>query len=94
MTLRSTTRALDVVSTGDATIVRLTDEDFHGGQHQRLLALTDTTGLTHLCLDFANVRFLGSIGMATLIQLDRKMRAAGGRLTLVNVPPVEIGTTY
>jgi anti-anti-sigma factor len=38
-------------------------------------------------LDLGAVEFLASMGLTMLIRLDGAVRAAGGRLTLVNPPP-------
>lgn len=38
-----------------------------------------------LVLDFAGVTFCDSQGLSTLIALNKDIRAAGGRLTLINV---------
>jgi anti-sigma B factor antagonist len=41
-----------------------------------------------LSLDLGGVEFVGSMALTKLIGLNRKVRAAGGRLTLINLRPV------
>jgi anti-anti-sigma factor len=50
-----------------------------------LEAQKSVSGARHLLLDFTNVAFLGSLELGTLITLDRKVKSAGGRLTLFNL---------
>lgn len=42
----------------------------------------------HLLLDFVNVKRLGGVELGTLVTLHKRVRAAGGRLTLFNVTPL------
>ncbi len=46
---------------------------------------TDGLGAGHLLLDFTNVAYLTSVELGTLITLHKRLRAAGGRLTLFNL---------
>jgi anti-sigma B factor antagonist len=46
---------------------------------------TDRLGACHLLLDFTNVECLNSLELGTLITLHKRMKAAGGRLTLFNL---------
>ncbi len=46
---------------------------------------TDALGAGHLLLDFRNVTYLTSVELGTLITLHKRLRAAGGRLTLFNL---------
>ena len=41
--------------------------------------------LSHLLLDFLNVKYLNSLELGTLITLHTRMKALGGRLTLFNL---------
>jgi anti-anti-sigma factor len=41
----------------------------------------------HLILDFENVRFIQGLELGTLVILHARMKAAGGRLTIINVQP-------
>ena len=49
--------------------------------------LTDALGECHVLLDFTNVEFITSVELGTLINLHKKMKASGGRLTLFNLSP-------
>jgi anti-anti-sigma factor len=46
---------------------------------------TDELGGCHLLLDFTNVARLGSVELGTLVELHKRMKACGGRLTLFNL---------
>jgi carbon storage regulator CsrA len=50
-----------------------------------LEGLTDELGECHLLLDFANVEYVTSVELGTLVNLHKKMKASGGRLTLFNL---------
>jgi anti-sigma B factor antagonist len=52
-----------------------------------LLALAGGLGGGRLELDLGNVRYLCATCLGRLITLDRRLRAAGGRLTLLGVTP-------
>src|SRR5579871_1753688 len=46
---------------------------------------TERLEACHLLLDFTNVEYLNSLELGTLITLDNRLKAAGGRLTLFNL---------
>ncbi len=46
---------------------------------------TDRLGACHLLLDFTNVAYLNSLELGTLITLHKRLKAAGGQLTLFNL---------
>lgn len=50
-----------------------------------LYDLVDHHNLTQLVLDLAGMRFLSSQALGTLVHLQRKVNAAGGRLILAGV---------
>lgn len=50
-----------------------------------LEGLTDELGECHLLLDFTNVEYITSVELGTLVNLHKKMKASGGRLTLFNL---------
>jgi anti-anti-sigma factor len=52
-----------------------------------LLALAGKLGRGRLELDLGNVRYLCVTSLGKLIALDRRLRAAGGHLTLLHVAP-------
>jgi anti-sigma B factor antagonist len=75
----------------DDVIVRLDGHSFAPRNvpllGQQLLGIAETAGC-RLRLDFAGVRYLTGTGLGQLVQLHTALRAAGGRLILVNVPPL------
>ncbi len=56
--------------------------EFLGGQLDRLAAETEGT---HLLLDLNGIAGMTSVGLGKLIGLHLRLRASGGRLTLLNV---------
>lgn len=52
-----------------------------------LYALVDVHGIIDMVLDLAGVRFLSSQTLGTLVNLQRKARAAGGGIVLAGVGP-------
>jgi anti-sigma B factor antagonist len=83
-------RPLHVTVEGDRAILRITDEALAGEDGASSPSLPEVIdGLTQrqVTLDFANVRFLNSIALTTLLSVHKKLRAAGGNLSVVNVRP-------
>jgi anti-anti-sigma factor len=76
---------------GARAIIRVSDD--HLGRAgdptpgQRLGRLIEEVGRSDVVLDFTQVRLLSSIGLSVLLTLHKQLRAAGGRLTIVNVQP-------
>jgi anti-anti-sigma factor len=72
-------------SSGDVTVFTFSapavrdEEDMLG---KELRGLADDLDGRHLLLNFANVRGIYSVEIGTLISLHKRLRAAGGRLTL------------
>jgi anti-anti-sigma factor len=83
---------LEVEVAGDTTVIRFTTPRFEDGNAeaigQQLADLVDRLGRHKLHLDLGQVQFLSSLGLATLIALNKKVRAAGGEFRLDNVRPV------
>ncbi len=52
-----------------------------------LMRLLEKFGSKNILLNFAEVRNLGSYMLATLVNLDKKLKAAGGRLALCSIDP-------
>ena len=76
----------------DETIVRFIDLDRLDEYNsevagQQLCRLAERLSRTRLVLDLTSIRFMTSSGLGKLVALNRKMRAAGGRLVLVNPGP-------
>jgi anti-sigma B factor antagonist len=75
---------------GDRTTITLTEGKVRDPEDtiaRELAGLTDGLGERHLVLDFGEVRHIHSGELGTLIDLHKRVRAAGGRLTLTNVRP-------
>jgi anti-sigma B factor antagonist len=85
-------RRLDVSEVGDVTVVRFRDhkivEDINIQElGQEMFRLVEAEGRDRLLLDFSSVEFLSSAALGKLITLDKKMKAHGGMLKLVNIQP-------
>jgi anti-anti-sigma factor len=91
MPSRSPATTLNVVFEDDRPVIRVADVHFAdtgpGWPGQALPALIDDLGRSDVALDFENVLFLSSIGLAILLTINKQLQAEGGRLTLVNVHP-------
>ena len=73
---------------GNITVVTFTHDairDVEDVIARELEALPVEAGVQHLLLDFTNVERLNSVELGTLISLHKRIRAAGGRLTLFNL---------
>jgi anti-anti-sigma factor len=88
----SSASLLRVTEEGDRTAVQfaprtsLTDANVEELARE-LTGLVDGRDRPNLAFDLAGVEFLGSVGLSQFIGLNRKVRAAGGRLKLVNLKP-------
>ena len=80
---------LTVETVDDVAVVKLTGKNLDDSNTQavgeQLLRLVDEPGRRHLQLDLGNVEYVGSMGLAKLVALHKKVRAVGGQLTLINV---------
>jgi anti-sigma B factor antagonist len=75
---------------GDRTTITLTEGKVRDPEDtiaREFGGLTDGLGARHLVLDFREVRRIHSGELGTLIDLHKRVRASGGRLTLTNVRP-------
>jgi anti-sigma B factor antagonist len=86
----SRSRRLEVEDVGDVTVVTFTDDRLLDEQAievvgEQLFSLVDELGRRNLLLDFRKVEYLSSAVLGTLITLNKKVNAAGGRLELHNV---------
>jgi anti-sigma B factor antagonist len=85
---------LEVTTPGDKTVARFTgsrlclDETTAVPLLAQLNALADGAGQGPLLLDLGNVEFLSSTTLGGLVQLHRRLKAAGRPLTICNVSPV------
>ncbi len=51
-----------------------------------LRAAVEQTGATSVVIDLAEVEFMNSSGLSVLLALTKRLRAAGGDLTIRNTP--------
>jgi anti-sigma B factor antagonist len=91
MTVQSSTPHLDVETGAQGPQVKLASDAFEEGNLQRvseqLVRLAEDLTGQELHLDLDSVKYLGSMGLAKLVALHKKVRARDGRLVLVNVDP-------
>jgi anti-anti-sigma factor len=82
---------LDTAVPGDRAVVRIPVPNFGAvdGEptDEQILSLLGQTDRKVLALDFANVSFVSSIGLATLLRLRKQLAAKGQRLAVLNVQP-------
>ena len=83
---------ISVSDVNGATVVNFTDK--HIIQEtgiketgEELLSLVDKEGKKKILLDFSGVDFISSVLLAALINLDKKMRATGGKLAMCGMRP-------
>lgn len=85
-------RRVAITEDGNVTLVRFVDRKIIDAANiqemgEELFGLLDQDSRKQLLLSFANVEFLSSAALNKLIVLDRKVKAAGGKLTLSNLRP-------
>jgi anti-sigma B factor antagonist len=85
-------RRIEVGEAGDVSVVRfidrkILDEAAIGELGEELFALVEKEKRAALLLNFADVEFLSSAALGKLITLDKKVKAAGGKLKLCNIRP-------
>ena len=88
----SSHKRIDVSKVGDVTVVRFVDKkilDEAGIQElgAELFFLIEHDNRRSILLNFENVNFLSSAALGKLITLDRKVKAAQGRLKMSNIRP-------
>lgn len=84
------TRRLDIEETNDVTVVKFVDKKIlDEGNIQiignQLFGLVDEDHRGKIVLDFANVEYLSSAALGKLITMDKKVKAAKGKLRLCNI---------
>ena len=85
-------RRVAITEDGNVTVVRFVDRKIIDAANiqemgDELFGLLDQDSRKQLLLSFASVEFLSSAALNKLIVLDRKVKAAGGKLTLSNLRP-------
>jgi anti-sigma B factor antagonist len=83
-------RRLEVEMLGDVTIVnfldkRILDEQSVQAIGEQLFSLVDELGRKKLLLNFGNVEYLSSPVLGIIATLNKKVKAAGGRLIACNL---------
>jgi len=85
-------RRVAITEDGNVTLVRFVDRKIIDAANiqemgEELFGLIERENRKQLLLSFANVEFLSSAALNKLIVLDRKVKAAGGKLALSNLRP-------
>jgi anti-sigma B factor antagonist len=85
-------RRIEVSEVGDVAVVRfvdrkILDEAAIGELGEELFALVEKEKRSAVLLNFVDVEFLSSAALGKLITLDKKVKAAGGKLKLCNIRP-------
>ncbi|NBV45728.1 MAG: anti-sigma factor antagonist [Planctomycetia bacterium] len=88
----ATHRRIDVSKVGDVSVVRFVDRKIvDEAQVQELAAdlfhLVEQDNRRTLLLNFSGVEFVSSAALGKLITLDRKVKAAKGRMKMSDVRP-------
>lgn len=84
---------ISVEYTGNATIVKFTDEkileekDIKALQESIMPIIESASGRINLILDFGNVRFLSSAVLGLLIRISKRIYEYDGQLRLCNINP-------
>jgi anti-sigma B factor antagonist len=83
---------IEVSEIGDITRVNFRDRKILDPGNieslgEELFALVEQDGRKSLLLDFTNVEFLSSAALNKLILLDKKIKAANGRLKICSLRP-------
>ena len=82
---------LELAQTADLVVARLADcpriTEENAAAVGRSLGPVTEVPAARVHLDLAGVEYVTSIGLVELIILNKKLRAAGARLTLVNLRP-------
>jgi anti-anti-sigma factor len=91
MLSRSEDSALDVSIEGDQAVVRIPTSHFGSVDGEpadsRLVSLIGELDQSLLALDFGNVNFMSSMGLAMLLTLHKRLTTRGRRLAVLNLQP-------
>jgi anti-sigma B factor antagonist len=88
----ATHQRIVVSKVGDVTVVKFVDKKILDEANiqslgQELFALVEHDNRRSIVLNFTDVEFLSSAALGKLITLDRKVKAAKGRLKLSDIRP-------
>lgn len=86
----SSNRRLDIEEVNDVTVARFTDKKILDESNiqiigNQLFSLVDEDHREKIVLDFTNVEYLSSAALGKLITMDKKVKAAGGKLRLCSI---------
>jgi len=89
-TMAAGTRKIEVEEVNDVTVAKFTDKKIlDEGNIQlignQLFALVDEDRKKKIVLDFSNVEYLSSAALGKLITLDKKAKAAGGKIRFCSI---------
>jgi anti-anti-sigma factor len=80
---------IDVEAVGDVTVVRFRVKALGESQIEAVREeLFGLAGRPRLRLDLAGIEYLGAAALSVFVSLHRRVRAAGGELTLTNFGPI------
>jgi anti-sigma B factor antagonist len=85
-------RRLDIEEVGDVTVARFIDKKILDETNiqiigNQLFGLVDEDRRDKIVLDFSNVEYLSSAALGKLITMDKKVKAAKGKLRLCSIRP-------
>jgi anti-sigma B factor antagonist len=85
-------RRLAIEDIGDVSVVKFLDKRILDEQNveaigKQLFGLVEERGRRKLLLNLTNVEYLSSAALGKLIRLNKKLKAADGRLILCNIRP-------
>ena len=88
--------ALEIEQVGTVVVARLPrgdllDEAVINSVGGQLIALVDDLGSQRIAIDFRRVRRVASALMGKLIDLNRRLKANGGRLAVYGADPIVAG---
>jgi len=83
-------RRLDIEEVNGVTVARFTDKKILDESNiqiigNQLFSLVDEDHRQKIVLDFTNVEYLSSAALGKLITMDKKVKAAGGKLRLCSI---------
>ena len=86
------TKRLDIEEVGDATIAKFLDKKILDESNIQIIGnhmfkLVEEDGRKDIILDFSNVEYLSSAALGKLITMEKKVKAARGRLRLCSIRP-------
>ena len=83
---------MDIEEVGDVTVAKFIDKKILDETNiqiigNQLFGLVDEDGREKIVLDFSNVEYLSSAALGKLITMDKKVKAAKGKLRLCSIRP-------